>query len=196
MLKCIGSPWTSKCGSTTFSTKTEKWPRNLKAPAKSSKSTKKANGKPIRRNILHLKPYFAPSIPTPIFSWAKIAREGEGLDNDSNEDPHTNWAYAVNLMFSKEASKHKSINNQKLINSMNDAKELKEIRPYLLDHALKILTNQDLEVDPLTSQERTDWNKFSTWERSVILTGSPLGIPEWRHHQFHQHRTPIYLRHQ
>lgn len=49
-----------------------------------------------------------------------------------------------------------------------------------MELALKVLTNQDQDVDPLTSKEREIWNSFSRWERSVILTGSPLGMPEWR----------------
>ena len=82
-------------------------------------------------------------------------RKGEGSENKTNEnvDPNTELAYAVNLVFSKQASKRQAINNQKLINIINDPKELNKIRPYLLDLALKILTDQDLDIAPLTSQE-------------------------------------------
>ena len=49
-----------------------------------------------------------------------------------------------------------------------------------MELALKVLTNQDQDFHPLTSEEREIWNSFSKWERSVILTGSPLWMPEWR----------------
>ena len=63
----------------------------------------KARCKPIKSSILHLKPYFAPSTSSSPPAWADIAREGEGLDNECNEnvDPNTDLAYAVNLVFSK-----------------------------------------------------------------------------------------------
>ena len=51
-------------------------------------------------------------------------------------------------------------------------------RPYLLEVALKILINQDQDLDPLTFAERKFWDSFSQWERSMLLTGNPM--PEWR----------------
>ena len=170
----------------TFSNKNGKLATKFQGPYKIIKVNENyallqpEKGKPIKHNILHLKPYFAPAHSALIPSGADIAEEGEGLDSESKEDPNTELVYTVNLMVSKKVSSRKSINYQQLINLINDTKEINEIRQYFFDHALKILTNQDPDVNPLTPQERTARHEFSTWERSVILTGSPLGVPELR----------------
>lgn len=53
-------------------------------------------------------------------------------------------------------------------------------QPYLLDLQLKILRSSTQDPDPLTPEEREFYNRFSPWERNVITTGSPIGIPEYR----------------
>ena len=139
---------------------------------------KSPKGKPFKRNILHLKPYFPPDSTTPLPSWAALEQGEEA--QDANQNDHINLAYTVNLIFNDQhCSKRKLDTNQKLINAIN-TEWCNQRRPYLLELALKVLTNQDQDVDPLTSKEREIWNSFSRWERSVILTGSPLGMPEWR----------------
>ena len=137
------------------------------------------NGKRIKRNILHLKPFFAPTVPPPSLAWSDTVNQGEGSDvvqtfgNMDNSDAE--MATLITSVLCEEASTHEKTINQKLINQINE-----DLRPHLLEVALKILINQDLDFDPLTSEERKFWDSFSLWERSVILTGDPTGIPEWR----------------
>ena len=54
------------------------------------------------------------------------------------------------------------------------------LKTYTLEVAIKILINQDLDFYPLTSEERKFWNSFAQWERSMLMTGSPIRIPKWR----------------
>ena len=69
---------------------------------------------------------------------------------------------------------------EKLINKLLISVIEEDHGPYLLEVALKILINQDQDLDPLTPTKRTFWNSFSQWERSILLTGDPIGISEWR----------------
>ena len=137
------------------------------------------NGKRIKQNILHLKPFFAPSPPHPSLSWSKTVKQGEGngvVQTFGNADESdAEMAMLITSVLCEEASMHEKAINQKLINQINE-----DLRPHLLEVALKILINQDLDFDPLTSEERKFWNSFSQWERSMLLTGNPIGIPEWR----------------
>ena len=137
------------------------------------------NGKCIQRNIFHLKPFFAPTPLHLSLSWSEIVEKGEGsgatqtFDNAGESD-----AVMVTLITSvlcEEASTHEKSIDQKINNQINE-----DLRPHLLEVALKILINQDLDFDPLTSEERKFWNSYSQCERSMLLTGNPIGIPEWR----------------
>ena len=103
--------------------------------------------------------------------------EGNGalqiFDNVGESDAE--MAKLITSVLCEEATAHEKTINQKLISQINE-----DLRPHLLEEALKILINQDLDFDLLTSEERKFWNSFSQWERSMLLTGSPIGIPEWR----------------
>ena len=69
--------------------------------------------------------------------------------NEINQDDDTELASIVSFVFSKQTSKGEALSNQKLINWID-----KELRANILHLALKILTNQNLDVDPITPQER------------------------------------------
>ena len=137
------------------------------------------NGKRIKRNILHLKQFFAPSPPHPSPSWSETMENGEGsgaiqtFGNAGESDAE--MATLIASVLCKEATTQEKMINQKLINQINAY-----LRPHLLEVAQNILINQDLDFDPLTSEERKFWNSFSQWERSMLLTGNPIRIPEWR----------------
>ena len=94
---------------------------------------------------------------------------------DNAEESDAEMATVITSVLCDEATLHEKIINQKLINKINE-----DLRPHLLEVALKILINQDLDFYPLTLEETKFWNSFSQWERSMLLTGSPIGIPEWR----------------
>ena len=91
--------------------------------------------------------------------------------NVDNSD--AKMATLITSVLCEEATMHEKTINQKLINQISE-----DLRPHLLEAALKILINQDLYFDSLTSEERKFWNSFSQWERSMLLTGNPM--PEWR----------------
>ena len=79
---------------------------------------KSPNGKPFKRNILHLKAYFPPDLTTLLPSWATLEQGEEA--QDANQHDHINLAYTVNLIFNDQhCSKRKLITNQKLINAIN-----------------------------------------------------------------------------
>ena len=65
-----------------------------------------------------------------------------------------------------------------LINLMDQAHAL--LAPYLRSLYIRVLNRQFGEVDPLTSQERRIFDSYTPWQRAVITTGSPLGMPEHR----------------
>jgi hypothetical protein len=141
---------------------------------------KSAKGKIIKRNILHLKPFVPPFQP-PTPPWELSSQQGEGWDAAQDVQPQETedqqLAAAINLLLfgAKPSLREKRKINHQLINAI----EINQ-RPYLLEVAIKILSNSNPDIDPLTSEERHLWNSFSQWERSVMLTGNPIGIPEWR----------------
>jgi hypothetical protein len=53
-------------------------------------------------------------------------------------------------------------------------------RPYLLELSHKLFTSSSSDIQPLTSSELAFWTSFDPQERATLLTGNPLGIPEYR----------------
>ena len=53
-------------------------------------------------------------------------------------------------------------------------------RPYILELNHKIFTNQDLDIDPFTSEERQFWTSLDPQDRNTLLTGNLLACPEYR----------------
>ena len=84
-------------------------------------------------------------------------------------------ATLITSVLYEEATTQEKIINQKLIIQFNE-----DLRPHSLEVALKILINQDLDFDPLTSEETKFWNLFSQWERGMLLTVNTIGILDWR----------------
>ena len=100
---------------------------------------------------------------------------GEGTEPQSlgsHEESDVELAMLITSVLCQEATTQEKLIYQELINQINE-----DLRPHLLELSLKILIIQDLDFDPLTSEERKFWNSFSQWERSMLLTGNPIGIP-------------------
>jgi len=55
-----------------------------------------------------------------------------------------------------------------------------QLRPYLRRLYLAILTSQDPNLEALTPSEQLLYNRHAGWERSLLTSGDPLGIPEYR----------------
>ena len=76
------------------------------------------NGKRIKRNILHLKPFFAPSQPHPSLSWSEIVEKGEGNGAvqtfDNTEESDAKMATLITSVLCEEASMHEKTINQQL----------------------------------------------------------------------------------
>ena len=52
--------------------------------------------------------------------------------------------------------------------------------PYILELNHKLFTNQDLDINPFTPEERQFWISLVPKERNTLLTGNPLACPEYR----------------
>ena len=78
------------------------------------------NGKRIKRNILHHKPFFEPTSTPPSLAWSDTVNRGEGSDavqtfgNMDNSDAE--MATLITSVLCEEASTHEKTINQKLIN--------------------------------------------------------------------------------
>ena len=53
-------------------------------------------------------------------------------------------------------------------------------RPYILELKHKLFTNQNLDIDPFTPEERQFWTSLNPQESNTLLTGNPLACPEYR----------------
>ena len=65
-------------------------------------------------------------------------------------------------------------------------------RPYILELNHKLFTNQDLDIDPFTLEEKQFWDSLDPQERNTLPTGNPLVCPEYRTQlcRFGSSRTP------
>jgi hypothetical protein len=55
-----------------------------------------------------------------------------------------------------------------------------QLKSYLRRLYLGILINQNPELEALTPSEKLLYDRYTGWERSLITTGNPIGIPEYR----------------
>ena len=63
-------------------------------------------------------------------------------------------------------------------------------RHYILGLSYKLCTNQDLDMDPFTPEERLFWEALDPQEQNLLLTGNHLALLEYHTQLCLFHKTP------
>ena len=71
------------------------------------------------------------------------------------------------------------INDQQTVDLLFNLIDASQI-PYILELNHNLFTNQDLDIDPFTPEERQFWTSLDPQERNTLLTGNPLACPEYQ----------------
>jgi len=126
------------------------------------------SGKQRLINVHRLKNFIQPPSSSNPEHWKLFNEQGEGLEAFTQQQ--------LNLISNQ--AKEGNEDCWQAVNLINTAKQL--ARPYLLELCFKILRSPPEVAEPLTPQERSFYEQFTPWQRSMITTGSPFGIPEYR----------------